>query len=409
MTPHEGRSRLRRAAAGVSLALLALGAAASEAQTVRVGGFIKSSYYYDTRQLVAAREGDFVFYPALAADADGEPNDTDNLLFFPFFSRLSLTVGDLPQTLGADVTGLVETDFYGPGNETLNTLRVRRAFVRLAWADREALFGMEWSPFFLTAWPRTVATEAGAPFNPFARYPMIQYTQRLGALTLKGTLSEQRDAFQEIGGREQQQEAAVPTAMLTAAYGAGGNAVGLNAMTKWIRPEPTAERFRSGAVQAFATYAGSGLAARADVTFGGDLADHLMTGGYAVAAGEARPLNVVAAWADVETTGPVSLGLFGGYLENLGTDDDGLDPDAAVFFARGYGATSAVASAWRVSPRVVYTSGAVRFGLEAQATGARYAVGDTPADVYDGSLAPTGGDDERVVNLRGNLSVFLTF
>ncbi|MEM1054284.1 MAG: hypothetical protein AAGI52_02060 [Bacteroidota bacterium] len=392
--------------------LLGVGwAPASGAQTVRLGGFVKSSYYYDTQQIVGAREGDFVLYPALATDANGEPNDVDNLLFFPFFSRVALTVSDLPESLGAEVSGLIETDFYGPTNDDLNTLRIRRAFAKMTWKEegRDALFGMEWSPFFLSSWARTVATEAGAPFNPFARYPMVRLRQRLGQVTVTGLFAQQRDAFQEIGSNERQQEAALPTAMLGAEFGSGDLSLGLNAMTKWIRPTSTSDRFNSGAIQGYATYSGAGVAVRTNVTFGGDLADHLMTGGYAIADGEARPLNAVAAWADAQTTGPVGVGLFGGYLENLGTEDSGLDPETAEFAARGYGATEAIASVWRVSPRVTVTSGAMRFGAEVQATGARYITGASPADVYDDTLTPSGATDENVVNVRGNLSVFLTF
>ena len=80
---------------------------AVQAQSIDISGFIKSSYYYDTRQVVAAREGDFLLYPA----PETEATDTDNLLFFPFFSRLRLAAGDLPEVLGAEVSGFIETDF----------------------------------------------------------------------------------------------------------------------------------------------------------------------------------------------------------------------------------------------------------------------------------------------------------
>jgi hypothetical protein len=386
---------------------LAPGAAA---QSVSFSGFIKSSYYYDTQQVVAAREGDLLLYPALATDEDDEPNDTDNLLFFPFFTRVALSVGDLPEALGAEVTGLIETDFFGPGNETLNTLRIRRAFVRLDWGDREALFGMEWSPFFLTASPRTVASESGAPFNPFGRYPMVRYTFKPENFRISGILAQQRDAFSEIGGPKQQQQSGLPTAMLSAEYGTGGNTLGANAAVKWVRPTLTSERFMSGVIQGFANLTRPGFEARGNVTYGGDLADHLMTGGYAVVGpDEFEPLNLLAVWADVQTTNPLSVGVFGGFLQNLGTSESGLDPNAVEFVARGYGAASAIAHLWRVAPRLNYTTGPVRFGFEVQATGARYVIGATPAAVYDDSLRPDGEGTEDVVNLRGNVSVFLSF
>lgn len=409
-----GRPRAVRARNAIPIALTALlfltsGVPTAGAQSVRIGGFIKSSYYYDTQQVVSAREGDFLLYPALATDADDEANDTDNLLFFPFFSRLSLSVGDLPEALGAQVTGYIETDFFGPTNDELNTLRIRRAFARLDWGDREALFGMDWSPFFLSAWPRVIATETGAPFNPFARWPMMKLTLKPGNLRVSGILAQQRDAFQEIGGLKQQQQSGLPAAMLSLELVSGGNSIGLNSMIKWIRPTLTSDRFSTGVVQGFANLVAPGLAARANVTFGGDVADHLTTGGYAIVGEDAfEPLNVLAFWLDVETTSAFSVGLFGGYLQNLGTSESGLDPAAAVFAARGYGSDNAIEVVWRVAPRIAYTAGRFRMAFELQATSARYVVG-TPGTIYDDSLAPTGDATQDVLNLRNNLSVFLTF
>ncbi|MEM1043119.1 MAG: hypothetical protein AAGI91_10875 [Bacteroidota bacterium] len=416
MTRRAPRARWARYVLPIVLGalLFPLAAAPAAAQSFDLYGFIKSAYYYDTQQVVGAREGDFLLYPALATDADDEPNDTDNLLFFPFFSRVGVTVGDLPEALGATVSGRIEGDFFGPGNPNNNTFRIRRATVGLDWGDREAMFGMEWTPFFLSSWARTVATEAGAPFNPFARHVMARVTFKPGNARVSGILAQQRDAFQEIGGLRQQQQAALPSATLSAEYGSGGNTVGATALVKWIRPELTSERFTSGAVQGFAALARPRFVARANVTYGGDLADHLMTGGYAIVPGdggevEFEPLDVVAAWAEVETTGTLSLGLFGGFLQNLGTSASGLDPDAVTFAARGYGETSAIEHVWRVAPRLVYNAGALRFGFEVQATGARYVVGADQSAVYDGSLAPSGDTTEDVVNLRGNFTVFLFF
>lgn len=67
------------------------------AQSFKVGGFIKAEYLYDTRQVVAAREGSFHLFPLPKSEATA----SDNFGGFVFFSRLSLTIGDLPQALGA--------------------------------------------------------------------------------------------------------------------------------------------------------------------------------------------------------------------------------------------------------------------------------------------------------------------
>ncbi|MEM8599495.1 MAG: hypothetical protein AAGF99_06220 [Bacteroidota bacterium] len=382
------------------------------AQEIGISGFIKTSYYYDTNQIPAVREGDFVLYPIFVDDGTGENDESaeqDNLLFVPFFSRLTFSVGDLPEALGAKTTGYLEGDFYGPGNATNNTYRIRRAFVKLDWATHEVLFGMDWTPLFLSSWARTVATEAGAPFNPFARHVMAKLVLKPESFRLTGILSQQRDAFAEIGGLKQQQQSGLPGAMLGLEYvGEGGTNVGLNAYYKWIRPGLTTDRFGSGAVQAYANLITEGLEARGNVTFGGDLADHLLTGGYAVLTDgtnvEFVPLNTVAAWLDLQTRGDLSVGIFGGYSQSLGTAEDDARGRLVEFVARGYGDTP-IQNVWRVSPRVTYTSGKVRIGAEVQATGAAYVVG---GDIYDESLAPDG-DTENVVNIRGNLSVFLFF
>lgn len=404
MLHHTVSSWLRRSSAVVLALLFALlfWAVPASAQSVSIGGFIKSSYYYDTNQVVSAREGDFLLYPVFSdTDGDGEndeANETDNLLFFPFFSRLSLSITDLPEAFGATATGYIETDFFGPTNGELNTLRIRRAFAKLDWGTREALFGMEWSPFFLSAWARTIATEAGAPFEPFARMPMIKLTLKPERFRLSGLVAQQRDAFQEIGGLKQQQQSGLPSAMLSAEYLlGGGSSVGVNAMTKWIRPELTSDRFSSGAVQGFLNVVQEGFEVRSNVTYGGDLADHLMTGGYAVLGeDDFEPLNVLATWVDAQTTGPVSVGVFGGYLQNLGTSEDGLQPIAIV--ARN----PDIDTVWRLSPRVAVTSGRVRIAGELQVTTAAY------AERLDDALAPEG-ETVSVTNVRGNLSVFLTF
>jgi len=139
----------------------------SAAQDFDLSGFVKSEYLYDTRQVVAARDGEFHLYPL----PKSEETETDNLGSFMFFSRLRLGITGLPDALGAQVRGYFESDFFGPTSDEVSTFRLRRAFVNLAWESHEVLFGQEWSPLFtLAAFPRTVATTTGAPFQPDSAY-----------------------------------------------------------------------------------------------------------------------------------------------------------------------------------------------------------------------------------------------
>ncbi len=64
------------------------------------------------------------------------------------------------------------------------------------------------------------------------------------------------------------------------------------------------------------------------------------------------------------------VGLFGGYLKNLGTDDD-------VATTTFYGRNGTIGSVMRVAPRVIYKMGKVNFGLELDYTQAEYGTPDT--------------------------------
>ncbi len=388
-------------------------------------GFVKSEYIYDSRQVANVREGEFNLYPL----PDSEANETDNLGFFTFFSRLGFVAAG-PQVLGAEAEARIEADFFGASNENTSTFRLRRAFVNLDWGTHEVLFGQEWSPLFtIPVFPPTVNTQAGTPFNPFARQPMVRLTLKPGNLRVIGALAQQRDAFQEIGGNKLQQQAGLPAAHLHVRYQTGGNLVGGGAYVKWIRPELTSDRFRAGAVQAYGKLATERVTLAAKGTFGNDLADHLMLGGFVTTQdGEFYPTQLTSGWVDVSTTGaPVSVGLFGGYMRQTGvgddilsnlptvdTDDDDL-PDAVPTNTRALSATvseetgiisggSSIEYLWRLAPRLVHNAGPVRFGLEIEATTALY------TSSLDDDLTPNStDDDDPVTNIRGIVSVFYFF
>ena len=411
----------------IAAAFLVSGQAA--AQSVDLSGFVKSSYYYDTRQVVAARDVDFLLYPAVNTP-DADSSYRDNFGAFQFFSRLGLRVDDFEQTvLGADVSGYVETDFFGPTGTTQNTLRVRRAFAQMRWDAREVQFGVEWSPLFtLGAYPHTVATEAGTPFNPFARQPMIKLTlMPTETLRLIGATAWQMDAFVDAslsnapsgtdpqGGVDAQQQAAIPGLHGHAQYVTDRVTLGLGGYLKALRPLPLGERFFSGAGTAYAVYSGDPLVLRGKVVYG-SVRDHVGIGGYLydpaaagndVGAADAfQQLNTLSTWLEVEKTGTVAPGLFAGYLTNLGAADalDGT-PTTVAYATRGVDPDGqSLASVWEVAPRLALNYGPMRFAFEVQVTTAQYTAR------LDEHFAPDPADNEdAVTNVRGDFSVFLFF
>lgn len=375
-----------------------------QAQSFDVGGFVKAEYLYDSRQVVSAREGEFHLYPAPDSDA----TDVSNLGAFAFFSRLGLTIGDLPDVLDGEVSGYFESDFFGASNANVSTFRLRRAFAKIAWDDREVLFGQEWSPLFtLASFPRTIATTTGAPFQPFARQPQIRFTYKPGNIRFIGITAWQRDAFSDIAfegvsGIKQQQQSGIPALHAHAQYHGDNVMVGAGAYFKALRPIITEDRFTTGAGQAYATITTDAATLRAKATYGASLSDHLMTGGYVYNEFDNAfyPLDILSTWIDIDGTGTLAPGLFVGYLTNEGSSDEVGNASALTPAARGPN----IDYIWRAAPRLSLNYDALRFAFELELTSARY------ASAFDENYAPDPADgDDPVTNVRGNFSVFLSF
>ena len=395
---------------------------------IDIGGFIKSSYIYDSRQVATARNPDFLLYPVRDGNPDGDDaTDVDNLAGFQLFSRLSLGISNLPQALGAEVTGYMEADFFGPGtipNDVTgqeNIFRLRRAFANMAWDNREVKFGLEWSPLFtLGAYPHTVATEAGAPYNPFSRQPMIKFTLKPGNVRLVGITSWQFDAFREadfagVNGVEQQQQAALPGLHGHAQYdGDNGFFAGIGGYLRWLRPVATGERFALGAGTAYLAYDTDAFVVRAKGLYG-STRDHVMPGGYIYDAGADTDgaftsdafsqLNTASGWLEIEKKGTVAPGLFVGYLSALGSSETITNVDNITAATR----SPDLQSVFDISPRLAFNYGAMRFAFETQFTNATYGgLDDDQNPIFDENYAPDG-DTDSVLNVRGNFTVFLFF
>ena len=365
------------------------------AQSVRVGGFVKAEYIHDTRQVAQIREGQYHLFPV----ADQQGTDQDNLLFAAFQSRLYVQ-GTGAEALGAQVTGHVEADFFGSSNANLSTFRLRHAFVRLVWEKHELMAGQYWSPLFNAAlYPNVINFNTGAPFQPFARFPQLRYTYKPGAAHLIVALSQQRDAFSDIGGPKMQQQASIPAAHLHLQYVQGDQLFGAGAYVKSIRPTLTSDTFTAWTVQSYLRFKQGDFTLRAKATYGNDLTDHLMTGGFVeTVTGKYKPLGLVSGWVELESAANenVSLGLFGGYLANLG----GCEETIVMTATRAHDMEHLI----RVAPRVVYSTGPVRFAVEIEVTSALYAT------TFDSNLRPQAvSSDDPVTNIRSHLAAYYFF
>ncbi|NQV02830.1 MAG: hypothetical protein HQ542_09300, partial [Bacteroidia bacterium] len=153
---------------------------------IKFSGFVKTDIFFDSRQVVTAREGHFLLYPENEKlDADG--NDINAKWNYNILSIQTRLAGSIwgPDLLGAKSSAFIEGAFFGNINPAINTFRLRHAFIKLNWKTTELLTGQTWHPMFSTdCFPGTISFNTGAPFVVFSRNPQIRITQKLGKFKL---------------------------------------------------------------------------------------------------------------------------------------------------------------------------------------------------------------------------------
>ena len=402
---------------------------------ITFSGFVRSDYFYDTRQNVSIREGDFLLYPtAISLDSVGEDiNATPNLNFLSIQSRLSGKITG-PDAFGAKTSGLLEADFFGNENTSfadLNGFRLRHAFAKLSWKKTELLFGQYWHPLFnVDCFPGVTSFNTGAPFQPFSRNPQIRATHKIGKLSLMAVASTQRD-FTSLGGSTALRNSAIPEMNAQIQYatkndstkteflfGVGGGYKILNpgmSRTAAGKVYKVNESFGNFVTTAFVKVKIPAATIKLQGVYGQNLADLVMLGGYAIdtiadaTTGELKyaPYNTLSAWLDASTNGDkIQFGLFVGYSQNLGVSSQIMGtPTLATMSAttRGYN----IKNVMRASPRVTFISGKFKFSIECEYTSTAYATKTNGLLDIDKKGVVT--KSENVSNIRGLLAVIYSF
>lgn len=368
--------------------------------TVKWNGYVKGDYQLDTRRLRDTREGQFYEYP-LPEILDGNGNDINKEFSFNSFaieSRLKASFTG-PEFLGMQTAGVIEAHFFGHSGADINGLGLRHAFFTLSNDKVEWLFGQYWHPTFVTnVSPGTHAFNAGVPYQPFNRSPQIRFSTK-GNVRFTAALLTERD-FTTASGRTDFGGAGVkfsgvPTLhaqlqfgsddKFVGGFGATAKTVDFNDRTGNIFSDLTEDKNKTSL-----SFMGYAKAQLGEVTwkiygqYGGNTTEQLALGGYALDANEdVLDSKVLSAWTEFSGKFDENLGwgLFAGYAQDGGF---GNDYDSLI-------TSSSVDNSYRISPRIDYTVGKVRFGLELDYTTAQYA-----------NIASNGDLDTTGINEVGN-------
>jgi hypothetical protein len=363
---------------------------------ISFSGYVKTDIFYDSRQTVNIREGHYLLYPKEPA-LDPLGRDVNAKASFNILSIQTRLAGKItgPDALGAKTSAYIETEFFGTSDADLNGFRLRHAYLKLNWKRSELMIGQFWHPMFVTdCYPDVVSFNTGAPFQPFNRSPQVRFTRMFGRIGLIATALAQRD-FVSYGPQgassvylrngvlpelnlKLQAAAADESKKTETVAGAGVDLLRLVPRLTTASGYKTDESVTSLAGMAYFKWKRPKWTFKAEGVYGSNLYHLTMLGGYAVRdivpapatdTWSYAPTNVLSLWSEVQTNGqPWQAGIFAGSARNCGARHELTD----VNFARGYN----IAELYRVSPRLLYNVGKMRFAGEAELTGAAYGTPD---------------------------------
>lgn len=354
---------------------------------VKFSGYIKTDMFYDTRQTVSSREGHFLLYPAPVKD-DAFGNDLNAVSNFNMLSiQTRLTTSFYgPEVMGIKTSGLIEGEFFGHSNTDINGFRLRHALIKLNSAGTEVLLGQYWHPMFVPEVSSgAISFNTGAPFQAFSRNPQLRITQAIGHVNLIAALLSQRDfSSPGPGGSSSQylRNAALPNLHLqlqlkneNLVAGFGGDYKKIMPRTETVKGVKTSETLGSLAAIGYLKMNISAITIKAYGSYGENLADMLMLGGYAVKSADTTSgretytnMKAFSAWSDLSFGKDLAFGLFLGYTKNLGTND--------AIAGQVFSSTGNIDRIFRVSPRVQWRIDNLNFTSELEVTSASFGTPD---------------------------------
>ncbi len=368
---------------------------------VKLSGFISAEAFYDTRQMVAGRDGDAFFYPKPEV-LDGKGNDINangNFNFTSIHSRLRAKT--TPYNIwGGNVTALFEMDFAGTGNDKIGLIRLRHLMLKYTKGKSSLLFGQYWHPMFVASCaPAKSSWDAGIPMAVLARHPQIRFSYDFtdkfrGSITALSQLD-----FKSMGEKGKSTEyirnSGMPEFDVHFEYGNPKKFItGFVAGTKALRPRTVNhlnnkvdEIVHSYHVLAYTKYLTPKMGYKAEAIYAQNANDLLLLGGYAVsdidrydASFTYTTIASKSFWTEVFSRydSNINWGVFVGYAENLGASDKIMTATPKIY-ARG----ANIDNVWKIAPRIVWGKKNFKIMAELNQIFASYGMPDSDLKVQD--------------------------
>ena len=353
--------------------------------SLKVYGYVRNDFYFNSRLNQESIDGLFFLYPKPvslnAANADINAVPQAEMLSVNSRIGIDLTGSSI---LGAYSSAKIETDFAGFSSSYF-VMRLRQAYMKLNWKKTELLLGQTWHPLFGNVIPTVLECDAGAPFQPNNRSPQIRVTHNLNAsLSLIGAAAYEMQYLSQgpLGASAcYMKNAMIPDLFLGSEINTTHWVSGVGLDFKTIKP--SVEEISSLSATIYAQYTENNFILKAKSYWGENLTDQQMLSGYGVssinalsgAAGYTN-FNIVSSWLNAVYGKTWQIGIFLGFSQNLGTNKTLMANADGKYTAYGNGYNNdsqlLLDQLYRISPNVNYNLQNFKVGVEYNFTTANY-------------------------------------
>ena len=408
-------------------------------------GFVRFESYFDSYKGLNAANEQFFIVPLYAGvDANGEHiNQTPSYNFSSMATRLGVRVSG-PEIFKAKTTANIETDFAGDLGVNPAMLRLRQANAVLSWTKSSLLVGQTWHPFWSgKVFPTVGGLNTGAPFQPFNRSPQIRFDYKpipkfILSAAMVSEFQYKSYGFTKIDSMYPKamfytdksevfnRNAAIPEMVANIEINNGGFTIGAGTSLKFIQPTLYTVELSLGKdinkyvstkyLQAlsfvgYSQYVKGMFTIKAKAVLGQNMTHLNIPGGYGVKSVNPStggmtytPYNSMTSFINAVYGNKYQIGIFGGYMKNLGTSDALYNfGSSASPVAVTPGLVPQIASIYRLAPSFAINISKLRLVFEYELTSAAFGIGKI--NISDGLY----GNTIDVTNHRGQLMMMYSF
>lgn len=390
--------------------------------TTEFYGFVRFESFVDSYKGLNAGNELFFVAPAYAGvDSNGKHiNQTPTYNFSTMATRLGVRLTG-PEIFKAKTTANIEADFAGDLASNPALLRIRQANAVLSWKKSSLLIGQTWHPFWGgKVFPTVAGLNTGSPFQPFNRSPQVRFDYKPNAKLVLSAAAVAEFQYKSYGFTKVEtytieksdifnRNAGMPELVANIELNDGGCTLGAGTSLKYILPTlytvGTSGKFVSDEKVQALSFVGYGqyvkkmFTIRAKTVLGQNMTHFNIPGGYGVktldkatGAMTYTPYNSLTTYINTVYGKKYQVGLFGGYMKNLGTKDAlynfGTTAAPSVITP---GLLTTVSSIYRVAPHFALNISKVRCVVEYELTSAKYGTGniDTTDGLFSTSVNAT--------------------